>query len=521
MHPVQSVSDTPGGKMNADRSRYLSSNLLLVMAFMTAAILAYASVLNTAPVADDYGHLTRVERIPVSELWRLFTLQSPIFIRPLPFLQIWIFFKIFGLEWLPSHLVNVLMHGGAAFFLYWFLKKIGISITAAILAATLFLLTPLAPEAVAWPGGRFDVWCLILMIPSLGLYINSIRSRSTKAFVGSMVLALLALFSKETSMILVVLFPTLEFLFVLYPSRFSEWSKIIRSDAFRQTVFRLLIFFLIFALYIAMRYAIMGRLGNYRDVSLISVPSIKASGRTFLTLLSPLDALEVSNSVIVALRAYTGVLFTASLLSVVLGWRRASIIVRRAWLFLVVFFISSLLLVFQSAFVVGISNYLNDSRFFYIPMAGFYGMLVIGLLEFGWNSRKWRAAVIISLAVLIPMFTWGVQMNNRPWIYAARIGTEIADTTYRLVPDPPPGSKIYIDNIPKGLGGHIIANGTIQALKIKYNRHDLVFKYSHPLTENPKTPLRQIESTEDGYLLSYDWETETLTLVHTPISGSQ
>ncbi|MHB9111517.1 MAG: hypothetical protein ACYC4D_02665 [Thermoleophilia bacterium] len=488
---------------------------------MIVAILAYISILNTAPIADDYGHLTRMDRIPTSELWRLVTLQSPTFIRPLPFLQIWIFYRIFGLEWLPSHVVNVFMHGGTAFFLYWFLKKIGISMTAAFLTATLFLLTPLAPEAVSWPAGRFDVWCLMFMIPSLGLYINSIRSGSRTAFAGSMVLALSALLSKETSMILLVLFPVLEILFVLYPSRIAEWRTTICSNAFRQTVFRLLVFFFIFAAYIAMRYAIMGRLGNYRNVSLFGMPGIKTSGRTMLTLLSPLDALEVSNGVIVALRAYTGVLFAASMVFVVLRWKRASIAARRSWLFSVAFFISSLLLVFQSAFVIGISNYLNDSRFFYIPMAGFYGVLVIGLLEFSWMNRRWRAAVIISLAALIPVFTWGVHMNNQAWIYAARIGTEITDETYRLLPDPPPDSKIYIDNIPKGWGGHLLANGTIQALELKYNRRDLKFEYSHPIMDNPRSPMKSIENTDDGYLLSYDWDTGTLTLVHSPIIGNQ
>src|SRR5665811_146406 len=497
--------------MNVDRSRFLSTNILIIIVFMITAVLTYLTVLNTAPIADDYGHLTRVARIPASELWRLFTLQSPIFIRPLPFLQIWIFYRIFGMEWLPTHIVNVLMHGGTGFLLYWFLKKIGISMTASLLAASLFLLTPFASEAVSWPAGRFDVWCLLFMILSLGLYINAIRSESRIAFAGSMVLALGALFSKETSMILVVLFPALELLFVFYPSKIAEWKTIVRSDAFRQTIFRLLVFFFIFAVYIAIRYAIMGRLGNYRNASLFSMPSLEGSGKTMFTLLAPLDALEVSNSVIIALRAYTGALLTTSLLFVALRWKHASITARRAWLFSVVFFVSSLLLVVQSAFVDGISNYLNNSRFFYIPMAGFYGMLVIGLLEFGWRNTIWRSAAIISLTALIPVFIWGVNMNNQAWIYAARIGTEIADETYMLLPDPPPESKIYIDNIPKGWGGHLLGAGTKQALRLKYNRSDLIFGYSHPLMN-----LKPVENTEDGFLLRYDWETGLLTLVHTP-----
>jgi hypothetical protein len=510
--------------MSVDRSKFLSSNLLVIIAFMIVAVLSYLSVLNTAPIADDYGHLTRLEHIPASELWRLITTQSPIFIRPLPFLQIWIFFRIFGMEWLPTHVVNVLMHGGAAFFLYWFLKKIGISLTAAFFAGALFLLTPLAPEAVSWPAGRFDVWCLLFLIPSLGLYINAIRSGSRTAFAGSMVLALGALFSKETSMMLIVLFPVLELLFVFYPSKITKWRAIIHSAAFRQTVFRLLIFFLIFAAYIALRYAIMGRMGNYRNASLLGMPNLKASRVTMFTLLAPLDALEVSRSIILALRAYTGVLMTTSVLLVALRWKHASIAARRSWLFSAVFFVSSLLLVFESAFVSGISNYLNDARFFYIPMAGFYGILAIGLLEFGWKNSKWRTAAIILLAALILVFIWGIHMNNKPWIYAARIGTEITDETYRLLPDPPPDSKIYIDNIPKAWGGHLLANGTIQSLKLKYNRRDLDIEYSHPLMDISRSPMQPIENTDDGYLLSYDWDTGTLTLVHTPsgiASGTQ
>lgn len=503
--------------MNVDRSRFLSSNLLAIMAFMIVAVLTYLSVLNTAPIADDYGHLTRLDHIPASELWRLITLQSPIFIRPLPFLQIWIFYRFFGMEWLPTHVVNVLMHGGAAFFLYWLFKRFGISTAAAFLTGMLFLLTPLAPEAVSWPAGRFDVWCLLFMIPSLGLYINAIRSGRRTAFAGSMVLALGALFSKETSMILILLFPVLELLYVFYPSKITEWRSIIHSVAFRRTAFRLLVFFFIFAAYIAMRYAIMGRLGNYRNASLFAMPDLKISGRTFFTLLAPLDSLEVTNSVILALRVYTGALMATSMLLVALRWKHASIAARRAWLFSAVFFVSSLLLVFQSAFVTGLSNYLNDARFFYIPMAGFYGVLAIGLLDFGWKNRKWRTVAIVLLAALIPVFIWGVHMNNKAWIYAAHINTEVTDSVYTLLPDPEPDSKIYIENIPKGWGGHLLANGTLQALELKYNRRDLDFEYSRPLMDNPSSPMKPIDNTDDGYLLSYDWDTGTLTLVHSPI----
>ncbi len=448
------------------------------------------------------------------------TVQSPLFIRPIPFLQIWIFYKFFGMDWLPSHLVNVLMHAGAALAIFWLLKKIGAAALTAFLAAGLFLLTPLATEAVTWTAGRFDVWCLLFLILALGVYIIAIQKQSLLVFSGSMGLALIALFSKETAMILVVLLPALELLYIFYNSPHVVWKSVIRGPGFRQTIFRLFIFFIIFAAFIAMRYEVMGRMGNYRNAVFFGVPHIRTSARTLLTLWAPLDILEVSSRAIQALRIYTAIIFTVSVIVAITRWRHGSPGARRAFLFSCIFFFSSLLVVFQSAFITGLTNYLGDSRFFYIPAAGLYGIMVIGLLEFGWKKRFWQIGTILAIIILVPAFIWGINKNNQAWRYAASINERITDETYKLLPDPPANAIIYFDYIPKDWGGHILANGAKEALRLKYNRPALNIQYAFPLMVNPHgIPMLRINNTDNGYLFAFDWKTQRIIMIHLPKSA--
>ena len=507
-------------QQNAKTAKKTSSygkGATIFVLFAAVALIAYFKILNDTPVADDFGHLTRVSIIPATQLWKLVKLQSPLFMRPLPFLQIWVFYRLFGLDWLPSHIVNVLMHATAAFAAFWLLKKIGAGALAAFSVAGLFLLTPLATEAVTWTAGRFDVWCVLFLVLSLGLYVTAIQKKSQRAYLGSLVFALAALFSKETAMILVILFPALELLFVFYPARLSEWKKIINSDGFRRAIFRLLIFFVVFSAYIALRYVIMGRLGNYRNASYFGVPNVKISIKTLLALLAPLDALEVSRAAIQALRIYTGALLAVSIIIVLFRWRRGTDGARRAWLFSAVFFASSLLVVFPSAFITGLNNSLGDSRYFYTPILGLYGIMAVGLLEFGWRKRIWQICSVLAIALLVPAFIWGIDKNNQAWRYAASINQRITDETYQILPDPPANSKIYFDYIPKAWGGHILANGAKEALRLKYDRTDISIQYAYPLMVNTHgISTHRINNTDDGFLFAFDWKTERIVLIHSP-----
>ncbi|MBE0428985.1 MAG: hypothetical protein IBX61_03830 [Thermoleophilia bacterium] len=487
-------------------------------AFVVLALLAYLPVLNDSLVADDYGHITRVGWLEASELWRVFTVQSPIFMRPLPFLSVWILYQIFGLEWFASHVLNVVMHGANAFLLFWLLTRLSASFRLAFLSSILFLFTPIAPEAVSWTAGRFDVWALFFMLLALALYQGALEKKSRPAFAGAMAAAMAALFSKESAMVLIVMFPVLEIVNRFFPG--SPGLKLpAKADWLRTAGIRLLIFGTLFAGYVAFRYAVMGRIGNYRDVPLFGVPSPRAAVRSFLTLLSPLDSLMVSGLMINLMRLSVGLLLAVSVGLVIFRWRKASVAARRTWIFLVAFFLASLAPVYHAFFISGLTQLLNDSRFFYVTMAAFLGIVVTGLIGFGWRSRSWQIAAGLAILLLVPLSWWGIQQNNRVWSHSAQVADYIPEETVRLLPDPPENATLYFRNLPMAWGGHLLGGAIVESVSIKYDRSDLQIHYVDPMMEWAPWFSRGVvplDETGDGYLFVFEPESETLYLERGP-----
>jgi len=490
--------------------------VLTMLAFVAIAFLSYWSIMNNTYVADDWGLLTQSVYIPASELWRLFLAQSPIFIRPIPFFNVWFFYQLSGLNPMPSHLLNVGMHAINACLLIWLLGRIGMSRLSGYLAAILFLVTPIGAESVGWTRGRFDVWALFFILLTLGFYATYLQKSGQRYYLAALFTTVSAWLSKEPAMILVILIPTLELLFLIEPSNDRSNGSVWKSLRvnLKPVCIRLSILFLMFAAYIGMRYAINGRLGGVSYVPLFGAPHLKATASTILALLAPLDRLEVSKYIILLLAAYVGTLYALSLGLVFLRWKRASMASRRAWLFLASFFIVSLAPIYYYVFMTGLSSYLSNSRMYYISYVPFISLLVIGLFEFGWKKRAWRICMSVCLLALVPIFIWGLNQNNKVWERAALINNQINLDTQEQLPDPPEGAKLYFKNVPRLEGAHIFALALPEAMHIIYGRRDLEVYYVNP---DPALKIPDMEAeSSDGYLFEYDWGTGRLSLLHDP-----
>ncbi|MBI5870703.1 MAG: glycosyltransferase family 39 protein [Actinobacteria bacterium] len=491
---------------------------MTLILFIGLALLSYWSIMNNTQVADDWGLLSRTVQIPSSELWRLFLVQSPLFIRPVPFFTVWIFYQVFGLNPMPSHLLNVIVHAINACLLIWVLGKFSVSRLTCYLAAILFLVTPIGAESVGWTTGRFGVICLFFILLTLGFYVTFLQNGRQRYFLAALLTTVAAWFSKEPSMILVILIPLLELVFLTAPSddQSKRSFKTTLRLNFRPILIRLSILFFLFAAYIALRYAIMGRLGGAPYVPLFGKPNLRAIAVTFEALLAPLDRLEVSRNIMLPIAAYVGTLYLISLSLVVLNWKRSAAASHRAWLFFALFFAITLVPIYSFAFMTGLSAYLINSRMFYLPYAAFISVMVIGLLEFGWKSPTWRIIVAMAILPLVPVFIWGLNQNNKVWERASVIAFNILDETQEQLPDPPPDAKLYFRNVPRLEGAHIMASALKESLQLKYDRRDIEVYYVNP---DPNLidffPDKAAESG-DGYLFDYDWDSGRLSLVRGP-----
>jgi hypothetical protein len=458
---------------------------LKIFALLLAAVAAtYFPILNNALVSDDYFFINRTAAMPFSEIWRVFTVLL-ILLRPLPILLWWVQTRMFGGEGLPSHLIDITLHTGAAWMLFLLMATFGCTRRTAIFSALLFALAPIGPDAVTWSAARMDTMALMFVLLAVFLYLKYIQNRSLWTLAGSLLAAAAALFSKEEAIILVVLMPVVEVIFG-------------RRSGARTAAMRQFPFFLVFTGYLILRLALLGGAGGYAN--LVGMPRLRATAVSLSTFLSPLNNQIFSRASIVAFGMITGAAAALSLILVARNWRRAPVPSRRLWLFFTIFTVLSVLPVFWFFFVKGLNHGMQDSRFLYFPTASFVAMTLTGLSEFGPRTRPWRTGLTVLLVLGTLAAVWGVRGNNQLWEHASDVTTTVSNETYRLVPDPPAGSSFYYDGINGGLGIHIFGNNLQELIRWKFDRNDLRVSRLEP----------DIDSRRDApiYFFSFDMNAE-------------
>jgi protein O-mannosyl-transferase len=126
-----------------ERRDWLWGFLLIALVFI-----AYAPVFSAGFVWDDEAHLTQnpciVGPLGLKEIW---TSMRAVY-YPLVLTTFWVLHKFVGLNPLPYHILNVLMHAGSAVLLWRLLRQLGVR--GAWLGAALWALHPVMVQSVAW-----------------------------------------------------------------------------------------------------------------------------------------------------------------------------------------------------------------------------------------------------------------------------------------------------------------------------------------------------------------------------------
>ena len=125
------------------RREWLWALLLIPLVFI-----AYAQVFRAGFIWDDESHLTQnpcvVGPLGLKEIWT--TTQAVYY--PLVLTTFWALHKFVGLNPLPYHILNVLMHAVSAILLWRVLRQL--NVRGAWLGAALWALHPVMVQSVAW-----------------------------------------------------------------------------------------------------------------------------------------------------------------------------------------------------------------------------------------------------------------------------------------------------------------------------------------------------------------------------------
>lgn len=210
--------------------RYQEHIIIFVILFV-AVFLAYYPALKAGYIWDDNDHLTENPHLEdLQGLKRIWTSFAGVY-YPLALTTFWFMRRIFGLNPLPYHLLNIILHSLNAFLVWLVLREL--KIKGGILAAFIFALHPMHVQSVAWvtelkntQSGFFYLLSILYFVKFYTIYNlrESKKAPSTqrrwKWYTLSLVFFLLALLSKTSTVVL----PAALILLIWWMNRSYGWK---------------------------------------------------------------------------------------------------------------------------------------------------------------------------------------------------------------------------------------------------------------------------------------------------------
>jgi protein O-mannosyl-transferase len=182
---------------NAKRMPALRFSLPAAL-LVLAVLLCYQPSMRGGMLWDDDQHITTRTLQSVDGLRRIwFDIGTTQQYYPVVYTAFWMQHRLWGDATLGYHVVSALLHTGAALLLVLILTRL--SIPGAWLAATLFALHPVHVESVAWMTELKNTLSGVFYLAAMLAYLRFDAHRRPAAYALSMVLFVLALFSKTVT----------------------------------------------------------------------------------------------------------------------------------------------------------------------------------------------------------------------------------------------------------------------------------------------------------------------------------
>jgi Flp pilus assembly protein TadD len=304
-----------------------------------------------------------------------------------------------------SHLTNIVLHMIAMCLLYIFLRRLNIEKMTAFVFTLFFAVHPLATQTVSLIVGRNDSLLTIFVLGSFIYLIDIIKEDNKKKYLLHILLLLLALFTKETAVMLPFVFGVYLLTFVGWRTLWEERKKYLYLAG--SWLLSLVIYFLI-------RHSIFTEILDpkynfFTSIYENSLSLVAAIGKIFLPFNLSVFPILLDMSLIYGL-------IVISIFSVCLFFskeKRVSMLIFGISWFL--FFIALTLLV-----PIGKTADFSENRI-YLPMLGFiFIILGMGKIEFlskvfQKNFENPRKTFFILLTIVLIFFS--VKTLNRNNVY--------------------------------------------------------------------------------------------------------
>ena len=402
------------------RTTHLSIILIIILGFAV-----YGNALNGEFIWDD-EHLVKdnVYIKSPSHITKIFTKQIAAsigdrynFYRPLLIFTFMIDYSLWKLDVRGYHLSNILLHILVALSIFWLMNILYNDQGISLLTSLFFLVHPIHTEAIAYISGRADPLAAILMLLCFILYINEVSSKRIGVYTLMLLSYILALLSRENSLILPALLLLYHYTFKkkLLAKKFLP----ILSIAFIYILLRLTALKFLLP-HISCPFTVFERMPGF---------FVAITNYTRLMFLPFNLHMEYVNRLfqLTNLQVIAGMFILFSLLIYAFRKRDGNRLVffSIAWLFITLLPVSNL---------YPLNAYMAE-HWLYIPSIGFFLLLAKGL-SFLYRRRGFRIVAILSIIGLLIFYSFLTIRQNAYW----REPLVFYERTLRYAPD---SSRMY------------------------------------------------------------------------------
>lgn len=230
MNPSEKKRKIPGKRKPVGFEDRFANTIfsILILASITFMVysrslsLEYTKLDDSIFIIENAGYNADAKNIGVSFQRGLFNPTKDIYYRPLFLVDFILESRIFGTKPAGYHFTNLLYHIISVSLLFLFLKKIKIPPIDAFLLSLLFSVHPVLTQAVAWIPGRNDMLLMIFFLSSFILLLKYLERPSPAILFCHSLFFLVALFTKETAIII----PVIMFGFSVFYFK-CGWRKLI------------------------------------------------------------------------------------------------------------------------------------------------------------------------------------------------------------------------------------------------------------------------------------------------------
>lgn len=151
-------------------------------------------------IVEENPHIQHWSNIP--NVFTSTIMEGALSYRPVQILSYMLDYSLWGLDERGFHFSNIILHVLAALGIYWFITMLFGNKALSLITSLLFVAHPVHVGAVSYISGRADPLALIFMLLCFIFYVKYVNSGHIRHYLFVLVFYLLALLSRENSLVL-------------------------------------------------------------------------------------------------------------------------------------------------------------------------------------------------------------------------------------------------------------------------------------------------------------------------------